>query len=378
VRLDGTSPQGVPVHPDAGDASFVRWANGTTGKVVAKDTQTGWLEVKVNQQTGWIVKRYLTVLSEPDDDSENPDSEITSYAIGTWNLEWFHNNKKRGFPESNGGGPLYPPRSDLDLALIARVITNDVAARLLVLNEINGTTSKTSQELDRLLFFLGASWKYEIGASGQQQHVAMIYDTRAMRTNFVREFAVPPQDEDGSDIFARDPLVIGFTLLDKAGHAKNDFIMVGLHLASIQSKVQNHNRAMEVLRQRMHAAFQNGSLPSAERDVIIAGDFNASAYDQHVENFWTNYDSELQFRSLIPDDEESYPGTRLAGVPLFPSSRLDYILASGVQNGALKDIVQWVGHVHTELLAMGPDNYRRQVSDHLPVTIRVKVQNDDD
>ena len=29
VRLSSTNSQGVPVHPAAGDSSYVRWANGT-------------------------------------------------------------------------------------------------------------------------------------------------------------------------------------------------------------------------------------------------------------------------------------------------------------------------------------------------------------
>lgn len=380
VRLVGPNPDGVPVHPAAGDSSYVRWANGTVGKVLRKDPATGWLEVEANDQLGWIVRRYLIIVEVSDDVVvENPEAELLSHVIGAWNLEWFHNNKSRGFPETNQGGPSYGPRTDSDYAAIARVITNDLSARLLALSEINGRPgTRNSRELDRLLDFLGPSWQYELSTAGGQQRVALLYDTNAVRKKFALEFVVPRQTVQGEDIFARDPLVGGFWLLDRQGHPQNDFFIVALHLASGQGNERNHNRAMEVLRQRIHAAFAEGTIPAGERDVILAGDLNASAFDNDLENFWTGYDSVLQFRTLIPEDGSIYPGTRLAGVPLFPSSQIDYILASGLENGALDDIVQWVGHVHTELLVAGPDAFRRQISDHLPVTIRLKVQADDD
>src|SRR5688572_27746470 len=70
VRLESTNPLGIPVHPAAGDASYVRWDHGTEGVVTAIDSVTGWFRVEAGAETGWITKRYLVVLSEQEDDED--------------------------------------------------------------------------------------------------------------------------------------------------------------------------------------------------------------------------------------------------------------------------------------------------------------------
>lgn len=114
--------------------------------------------------------------------------------------------------------------------------------------------------------------------------------------------------------------------------------------------------------------------PSGERDVLLAGDLNASRYDSHQEGFWSNFDPNgFRFKTLSPEDGTEYPGTRLAGVPLFPRSQIDYLLASGSVGGLTDELVQLVGHVHTELLPANCNDFRRRFSDHLPVTVRIMV-----
>ena len=128
----------MPVHPAAGDVSYVRWANGTVGTVTAVDPGTGWLRVESSGKTGWVTARYLTVLAvDPED--EPPSAEIPSYVVGTWNLEWFKDGAVRGFPEYNNGGPKYGSRTESDYQRIAQVIRDQLLANILILNEISGT-----------------------------------------------------------------------------------------------------------------------------------------------------------------------------------------------------------------------------------------------
>jgi endonuclease/exonuclease/phosphatase family metal-dependent hydrolase len=133
---------------------------------------------------------------------------------------------------------------------------------------------------------------------------------------------------------------------------------------------------MTALRDRLRQAVQAGSFAAGEHDVLIAGDFNASRYDTNVESFWTGWDSTgYRFTTLSPTNGVDYPGTRLAGVPLLPRSQIDYLLAS---ESLVASLVQPVAAVHLELLPTNFHDFRALYSDHLPVTVRVRVQPDND
>jgi endonuclease/exonuclease/phosphatase family metal-dependent hydrolase len=381
VRLESTNPAGVPVHPGAGDHSFVRWDNGTVGKVTAVDAATSWRRVESEGDVGWVIRRYLVVLPAEPDPPEPPTHELPAHVVGTWNLEHFRHGASRGFPENTNGGPSYGQRGDADLSRLAAIIETTLLARILVLNEVNGRPGeRTSAELDELLSVLGPEWRYEITASGDSQRVAVLYDTTAARRDHCVEITIPPTSVQGSDIFDRDPLACLFTLLDGAGTPMNDLLVVGLHLKSGQQLVQNHNAAMATLAQRLQSLRANGTFPVAETDVLIGGDFNASRYDNKLEDFWDGLDAAgLQYRTLAPEDGEQYHATRLAGVPLAPRSQIDYLMASGVAGGLAGHLVQSVARVHGELLVPGGfDDFREHVSDHLPVTVRIRVVADDD
>ena len=384
VRLRSDSSKGVPVHPTATDPSYVRWANGTIGKIVADQTGSAWLKVEAVSKDGWIAKKYLTVVHDDPDDTEPPENELLTYTVGCWNLEWFHLDHTRGFPENDPHtppvGPTYQSRKTEDYQRIADIIRHRLEARLLVLNEINGQAGNKSAELDRLLTHLGNSWAYFIGNSGINQRVAMLYDTATVRKESILELSIPQKKVDGDDIFFRDPLVGRFTFLDKEKHPKNDFIVVGVHLASGQQKVANHNEAMKVLRTKLHDLFDNGQLPAGEKDILIMGDLNASPYDNKQENFWTDFDKpRFDFEALAPEDGTLYPGTRLANVPLHPKSQIDYILGSTATGGISGELVQLLAQVHLNLTQpAGFDDFRAHVSDHLPVTVNIRVVSDDD
>jgi endonuclease/exonuclease/phosphatase family metal-dependent hydrolase len=378
VRLVSQNPQGVPVHPADGDNSYVRWQNGTQATIQAIGN---WFRVEADDgQEGWVTRRYIFPIDEAEEDA-SPEDEVLTYTIGTWNLEHLRDGARRGFPESTHGGPSYPPRSDDDYQLIADVITTQLDAKILVLNEINGHAGGQSDELDRLVGHLGDSWEYVLGRSGGSQRVAILYDEDFVQRDTCHEFEIAEQEVEGKDVFARDPLACRFTLLDAGGIAQNDLLVIGLHLASGQQLNDNHNHAMDILRNRLHAAFSDNTFPADERDILIGGDLNASRYDANQENFWSNYDSGtggFLFATLSPDDGTEYPGTRLAGVPLFPRSQIDYLFASTVERGLREELVQLTGEVHVELLNEGIDAFREHVSDHLPVTVRIRAIADTD
>jgi len=345
--------------------------------VKAIDPATGWLKVESLGNVGWVIERYLRVIQEDSEPEDTAGNEALTYTVGTWNLEYFNNGASRGFPEYQNGGRRYGPRSRADLQQIADIIARQLLTKILVLNEINGKKGATeSVELNELIDALGSQWRYELAASGGSQRIAILYDTSSIQKKKCEELSIPANKVQGSDIFARDPLVCHFAFLDSNGQTKNDLLVVGLHLASGQDKVQNHNAAMEVLKQRVHELLNTDPSLAGEKDILLGGDLNASRYDTKVENFWTGYDrGGFDFSTLSPEDGELYPATRMSGVPLEPKSKIDYLIAS---KGLSEELVQLVADVHHEVVASGFDDFREHVSDHFPVTVRVRVVDDND
>ena len=305
--------------------------------------------------------------------------EAPTFGVATWNLEHFQDGATRGFPENTDGGPTYSSRTTADLERIADTIKTDLRAQILILNEINGVTNQTkSVEMDRLVAIAGPTWQYRITRSGSSQRIGIMFDTASIRLGTCQEIAVSEERVQDADIFFRDPLACSFTFLDD-GRTRNDLVVVGVHLAANQNLVVNHNRAMAVLRQRLTTLFADGTFRNTERDVLIGGDFNANRYDNKGEDFWTGFDSTgFQFRTLSPEHDERYPGTRLAGVPLFPHSKIDYLIGSARTGGLADELVQLEAEVHEHLLGEDFDDYREHVSDHLPVSVRVRVVPDSD
>ncbi len=103
---------GIPGHPTPGNPGVShRFPGGTTVTVTAIDTATSWFQVEdENGTTAWITRTYIAQVV-----SSTPVPSGTCYRVGTWNLEWFHSAKTRGFPENTHGGPTYPPRTANDL-----------------------------------------------------------------------------------------------------------------------------------------------------------------------------------------------------------------------------------------------------------------------
>ena len=70
----------IPGHPDAGDRSVsIRFPHGSIAEIMAKDSVTGWYEIKVDNDTAWIIEKYFG-------EKYSPPPQEAAYSIGTWNL----------------------------------------------------------------------------------------------------------------------------------------------------------------------------------------------------------------------------------------------------------------------------------------------------
>jgi hypothetical protein len=365
----------IPGHPQAGNhAVTVRFPHGSISEILEIDQQAGWYKIKVDQTTAWIVKKYIGEKYEV-----TASLPQISYRIGTWNLEWFKDGKTRGFPENTSGGPTLPARTEEDYQAIAEVISNDLKTAVLVLTEINGYEdlqgNSKSIEMDRLKDNLGENYDYLISKTGKSQRIAILFDVNKVRLNSSIEFLIPYEMKQGSDIFSRDPLVAHFTFLRDGVHQNlNDFLVIGLHLASGQHKNNNHNRAMEVLIENLDSYLEEGAELHGEADIIITGDLNLNIFDDKKEQKLE--EMETGEYDILADD--GYKATRLSGVPLTPKSKIDYIIVTDEMRGSDGEISVSEATVHQGLANGNYGNFRLVFSDHFPVTVEIKLLPDDD
>lgn len=376
VLLRAKSDLGVPLHPEAGNPGVSgRVPGGRIGRVTALDQPTGWLRIEAEDTAGWITPKYVEAVVECPSQGDAVATD-DSCVVGTWNLEWFTADKSRGFPENGQGGPTYPPRTEQDLAAIAAII-EQLEVRILLLQEIGADAAGGGSELlDRLVGILGpANFGYEVGTSGGDQHLAILYDKRATRLNAVCEGALANKTVQDGQLFARQPLFAHFTLLAD-GQARNDLLVVDVHLASGQDKTRNHDEAMKALRAYLDdAPVDDSCRPTGEEDLLIAGDFNASRFDQKNEKFWDEMEDDGW--DVLADDPAEYPPTRLAGHPLTPKSTIDYIVVTKSDGALVPETGGVEALVHSELIN-APVAFRSCCSDHVPVTVRVPLGTDDD
>lgn len=392
-KADG-SDLGIPLHRQVGVSSmFDRLPSGSTATIVELGAapHANWIKVRSADKEGWVIKSYVEAVraAAPADDTGGGDG--ATYVIGCWNLEHFKRTSPRGFPENRSGGPTYEPRSRTQVQAIARVITEGLTAQLLVLNEISGRAGEdedgdqlpVSDELGDLVAELPAGWRYVIASSGEAQRVALLYNTATVDLIEVIEFEIPPRRIQEKDIFERDPLA-AHVRLKSAGEPRNDLVVVCIHLASGQDKNRNHDAAMEALLERLAESQRGGELGGeSEHDIVIMGDYNANMFRGPAEQFFIDMDAP----SGGPWDvlaAGGYPATRLSGVPLrLDRSQIDYVIASRAaaeRRGLMGEEIAEDATVHTELVDEqgGPDAYRRDLSDHLPVTVRVRLMADTD
>jgi endonuclease/exonuclease/phosphatase family metal-dependent hydrolase len=302
----------------------------------------------------------------------------TSYVVGAWNLEHFHEGAKRGFPEGT-----IRARRDSDYQFIASLI-KQIDAKILVLEEINGelvdivddeegpTEVVRSPELDKLIGFLGDSYDYVIADSGGSQRIALLFDTKFVQLNEACETDFTNTEVQGKGLFDRQPLYGHFTFLEN-NQERNDLVVVGVHLASGQHLNRNHDQAMKrIVRELAEARAEGFCIPDDEFDVLIAGDFNANRFAGAKETFWNKMENSGW--DVLGDDGDNYSATRLSGKPLgLKSSKIDYIIVSKGLAG--REVATQDPTIHTDLIST-PDQFRLKASDHLPITVKVKVTAD--
>jgi endonuclease/exonuclease/phosphatase family metal-dependent hydrolase len=390
VRLKATHPEGVPLHHESHNSfSGQRLPNGSVVKVLEAANQNKWFRVELDSTQGWIASAYVEAVvpcASPSTPTTMP-SAAGKITVGAWNLEWLKDGKDRGFPEFKGAQAI-PPRTDAEYVAIANII-RQLDIKVLILEEINGFNPDAdneedaparSVELDRLVTKLTpAEYSYVIERSGHAQRVAILFESQTIHVVRSCEGDLPNPSVDNASLFARQPLLV-YCQIFAEGVEMNDFVVVGVHLASGQGLTHNHDQAMAAVQDWIsQVRTANGCIPPGEFDVLIGGDFNASRFDNDVEGFWNQMEGSGW--DVLADDP-SYPSTRLAGKPPgHTESKIDYLIVSRGHGGlGGEEVTATTANVHTELVpaAGGGMAFRQLASDHLPVTVDIQIMPDND
>src|SRR5215213_716399 len=186
--------------------------------------------------------------------------------VGTFNIEWFGTNDMQ----------KHKHRSQAVINQIADLIATTLDLEVVVLEEINSQ----SQEFGKLEEALGAhGYKLRSGSTGGEQRVVIAYDDDEVDlVGDVTELDVRSSfnlSGGCSSSGLRRPLMAQF----RAGEF--DFVLVGVHLKS----QLNGDCADRVRREQSKDLIREidelvGS--SNEKDVVVAGDFNATSDDSSL------------------------------------------------------------------------------------------------
>jgi len=304
--------------------------------------------------------------------------------IVTWNIEHL-GSSGRGLG-GIGAGNL-PRRTNDQLKDIARFIKDDLRADLLAVQEVAVThiteTQIESTPLRVITEELGADWRF-IMALPHTDDVdpndihnlqnAFVWNSRRVRLVRSFVFRFPNEQVGQKRLFDRLPLIGYFQVL-KDGSDTNDFLLINVHLTSGQNNDENHLAAMVIIQQNLNRHLRTHGI--TESDRIILGDFNDNPFAQNADgerrfsDFLYQYMSSKGYTDLVTD------GTGATRMDNNLSSIIDHVLVSRGAKGHLvgMSIEKFQPADSTN---SGLATWRRTFSDHFPLTLRLKVEIQDD
>lgn len=301
--------------------------------------------------------------------------------VTTWNIEHLGTDG-RGFGGGYGGGSL-DLRTDDQLKKIGIFIRDTLRSDVIALQEIAISSESLgvskSTELKKITDAMGANWAYYLppikrGHNEESMYVGFLWNKDKINAIKIKSLFVPELHLGGKPLFKRTPVVGYFEIIEN-GQSRNDFLLVNVHLASGQTNFANHLIAMTIIEYRLNAFLK--TIGVTESDRIILGDFNDNPYakkgnglDKHSKALYHH----MKFEGYSDMVTEDFHSTRMDHNL---TSIIDHIL---VNKSAKRHVVQ-----ESKAKIWLPDNapgsfadWRQTYSDHFPISIDIKVQNDDD
>jgi endonuclease/exonuclease/phosphatase family metal-dependent hydrolase len=196
-------------------------------------------------------------LDDPAGDNHVPPrSTHERLLVGTWNIQHFGSTRR--YEES--------------LFYITEVLSR---FDLIAVQEVK----QSLDDLEAVRDLLGLWWRYVVtdvtaGGPGNEERVAILYDTRKVRFGgMAGELVLPPvQDEHGNEVpprqLVRTPILAGF----HAGWF--DFLVASVHLTWGDEQADHPHRVKEVEQLAGHLARWLNAPGTWSRNLLILGDFN--------------------------------------------------------------------------------------------------------
>ncbi len=242
-----------------------------------------------------------------------------------------------------------------------RIIIDSLDADIIAFQEIGDTTTfkEMLSDLSEYQYSFTSSW---------YAGLAYIYKTESIQVNTIYEIYTSSQYWSQ---FPRSPLLIDFNYMDQR------FIIMNNHLKCCGDGVIDYGNSEDEETRRYYAvnllrSYIDTNFPN--KNVIVLGDFNDELTDEIVNNVFKsfiNYPEDF----LFADMEIAQSISSDWSYPSWPS-HLDHIL---ITNELFDDFQNVDSEIKTQkiddYLVNGWSEYQQNVSDHRPVAIKLKVNN---
>jgi len=274
----------------------------------------------------------------------------TEITVGSLNLEWF--------------GHGFKPRTDDEITMMANYIRSlevDILACQEILPQGDTSNNGTSDWQD-LLQELSQDFQAWYGTTGSSQRLAYIWRTDRVQVTDLGELsgiqreAVPNAN---SQTFPRIPLTAYVRSLDGGV----DFRIITVHL------FWTTNAARYAEASRLNTWCQNYLQGQNDQDVIIMGDCNTkrmgageSGYSTTINNLVDN-----GVITCISDDHTEYTTPQ-------SEERYDHAFLSP---DFMDEYIEGSWDVRREIVDVYPNEYMRDISNHVPVTLRITDEDND-
>ena len=304
---------------------------------------------------------FLLFTLQPRTQATTPDlpnlcGSVPCIQVGTFNIEWF------GTTDLS----KHAHRSQLAVTQIADLIATTLDLEVLVLEEINSQ----SQEYEQLKTALAAhGYKLSSGTSGGEQRVVIAYDDDEVDLI-----------DDVTELNVRSDFVLSATcksfglrrpLMAKFRAGQFDFVFIGVHLKS-QLGGPCADQVRKEQARDLIAKVNEIVNSSSEKDIIIAGDFNATSEDNSLAPLLVN----TGFRDLMKPSRRANGSNSISYLKAPFQEIIDHVLIR------LDPTTEWLNK--STFIFNPPTNqtqlnkYLKHFSDHAPAWSSFKTNVGDD
>jgi endonuclease/exonuclease/phosphatase family metal-dependent hydrolase len=272
-------------------------------------------------------------------------AEIT---IGSFNLEWF--------------GHGFKPRTDEDISRMANYIRS-LEVDILACQEIRpqGDTSQNgTSDWQDLLQELGQGFQGWYGSTGNSQRLAFIWRTNRVEVTDCGELR-GIQRETVPNTTARTFPRIPITAYVKSWDGEVDFRIITMHL------YWTSDAARYAEASRLNTWCQAYLQGQDDQDVVLIGDCNTKPMGAGETGNSTTINNLEAGMICISDDHTEYTT---------PDSeeRYDHAFLSP---DLMNEYIEGSWDVRREVVEAYPNEYMRDISNHVPVTLRITDEDND-